>query len=245
MKAMILAAGMGTRLKPLTDTIPKALIPLNGKPMLEHLILKLKKSGFHEIIINIHHFGEQITDFMKANNNFGLSIYISDERKYLMDTGGAIKQAACLLQNNKEPFLIHNVDILSDVDLTSFYHSHKENNSLATLLVSKRKATRYLLFDKENNLCGWHNRETEEVKSHFPDFDPLQYNEYAFGGVHILSSEIFGEMEEWTGKFSIINFYLSICIKASIHAYPVPNLTLIDIGKPESLAKAECFLNCT
>jgi NDP-sugar pyrophosphorylase family protein len=241
MKAMILAAGMGTRLKPLTDTTPKALIPINGKPVLEHLILKLKKSGFHEIIINIHHFGEQITSFLKASNNFGLTIYISDERKCLMDTGGAIKQAAGLLRD-KEPFLVHNADILSDVNLTSFSHSHKENNSLATLLVSKRKASRYLLFDKENNLCGWHNRESGEIKSHFPDFDPLQYNEYAFGGVHILSSGIFSEMEEWTGKFSIIDFYLSICTKSSIHAYPAPDLTLIDIGKPESLAKAECFL---
>ncbi|MDR1557800.1 MAG: nucleotidyltransferase family protein [Tannerellaceae bacterium] len=242
MKAMILAAGMGTRLKPLTDTTPKALIPVNGKPMLEHLILKLKKAGFHEIIINIHHLGEQITGFLHTNNNFGLTIYISDERKYLMDTGGAIKQAAGFLLQGNEPILVHNADILSDVDLTAFSLSHKGNNALATLLVSKRNASRSLLFDKENKLCGWRNRETGEVKSHIPDFDPLQYNEYAFGGVHILSPEIFSRMEEWTGKFSIINFYLSVCIKANIQAYPADKLTLIDIGKPESLAEAERFL---
>lgn len=215
MKAMIFAAGLGTRLKPLTDNTPKALLPINGKPMLEHVILKLKNAGFDQIAINIHHLGDQIIDFLAANNNFGIQIYISDERDYLLDTGGGIKHAAPFLQGD-EPFLIHNVDIISNIDLRALYNHHLETNPLATLLVSKRKTSRYLLFNKENKLCGWRNRETGEVKSFYPYFDPNQYKEYAFSGIHVLSPKIFDWMEEWTGKYSIINFYLSICAKTDI-----------------------------
>lgn len=238
MKAMIFAAGVGSRLKPLTDNTPKALIPVNGKPMLEHIILKLKNAGFDQIVINIHHLGGQIIDFLEANNNFGIQINISDERDYLLDTGGGIKKAARFLAGN-EPFLVHNVDIFSDIDLKQLYNHHVETNPLATLLVSKRNTSRYLLFNKENKLCGWRNHETGEVKSFYPNFDPAQYNEYAFSGIHILSPKIFDSMEEWTGKFPIINFYLSICARTNIHAYPAEQLHLIDIGKPEALAKAE------
>ena len=192
MKAMIFAAGLGTRLKPLTDNTPKALLPINGKPMLEHVILKLKNAGFDQIAINIHHLGDQIIDFLAANNNFGIQIYISDERDYLLDTGGGIKHAAPFLQGD-EPFLIHNVDIISNIDLRALYNHHLETNPLATLLVSKRKTSRYLLFNKENKLCGWRNRETGEVKSFYPYFDPNQYNEYAFSGIHVLSPKISSE----------------------------------------------------
>lgn len=241
MKAMIFAAGLGARLKPLTDSTPKALIPIAGKPMLEHVILKLKAAGFEHIVINIHHLGDQIIDFLAANQNFGLHIDISDERDYLLDTGGGIKKAECFLQGN-EPFLIHNVDILSNVDLLQLYNHHRETNSLATLLVSRRNTSRYLLFNKENKLCGWRNHETGEVKSYYPYFDPEQYDEYAFGGIHVISPEIFHWMEEWTGKFSIINFYLSICARTTIQAYPAENLRLLDIGKPDTLAKADDWL---
>lgn len=241
MKAMIFAAGLGARLKPLTDSTPKALIPIAGKPMLEHVILKLKAAGFDQIVINIHHLGDQITDFLAANQNFGLQIDISDERDYLLDTGGGIKKAECFLQGN-EPFLIHNVDIMSNVDLLQLYNHHRETNSLATLLVSQRNTSRYLLFNKENKLCGWRNHETGEVKSYYPYFDPEQYDEYAFGGIHVISPEIFNWMEEWTGKFSIINFYLSICARTNIQAYPAENLRLLDIGKPDTLAKADDWL---
>lgn len=241
MKAMIFAAGLGSRLKPMTDNTPKALIPINGKPMLEHVILKLKDAGFHQIVINIHHLGQQIIDFLIANNNFGIRIDVSDERDYLLDTGGGIKKAAKFLQGN-EPFLIHNVDIISDIDLRAIYYHHLEMNPLATLLVSKRNTSRYLLFDKESKLCGWRNHETGEVKSYYPHFDPKQYAEYAFGGIHVISPQIFEWMEEWTGKFSIINFYLSICAKTNIQAYPADNLRLLDIGKPEALGKAEEWL---
>lgn len=241
MKAMIFAAGIGSRLRPLTDNTPKALIPLGGKPMLEHVIVKLKQSGFDEIVINIHHEGQQIIDFLAANDNFGLQIHISDERDYLLDTGGGIKKAAPFLEGN-EPFLVHNVDILSNVDLKKLYDTHVNEGPLATLLVSERKTSRYLLFNKENLLCGWRNHETGEVKSYYPDFDPELYLEYAFSGVHVISPDIFEWMDEWTGKFPIINFYLAICAKTKIHAYPAENLRLLDIGKPESLEMADAWL---
>lgn len=241
MKAMIFAAGMGTRLKPLTDNCPKALVPINGKPMLEHVILKLKDAGFDQIVINVHHLGQQIIDFLQANQNFGVRIHVSDERDYLLDTGGGIKQAQQFLDGD-EPFLVHNVDILSDVDLKALYQHHLETNPVATLLVSERKTSRYLLFDKENRLCGWRNHATGEVKSYFPYFEPNQYNEYAFSGIHVLSPKIFDWMEEWTGKFPIIQFYLSICARAEIKAFADENLHLIDIGKPETLKIAEEWL---
>lgn len=242
MKAMIFAAGLGSRLKPLTDITPKALLPIAGKPMLEHVILKLKAAGFDELVINIHHLGSQILDFLASRNNFGLQIYISDEQDYLLDTGGGIKKAACYLQGN-EPFLVHNVDILSNVDVRKLYDTHVATKALATLLVSKRNTSRYLLFNQEDKLCGWRNHETGEVKSYYPYFDPEQYNEYAFGGIHVLSPEIFDWMEEWTGKFSIINFYLSICAKTPIQAYPAENLRLLDIGKPDTLQKAQEWIH--
>lgn len=238
---MILAAGLGTRLKPLTDTLPKALVLLDGRPMIERLILKLKQAGFGEIVVNIHHLGEQIVDFLNENHNFGLKIKISDERDYLLDTGGAIKHAAAYFDDEK-PFLVHNVDIISDVDLRALYESHLQANPLATLLVSKRESSRYLLFNRENRLCGWRNRDTGEVKSHFPDFDVDKHIEYAFGGIHVLSPEIFKWMEEWTGKFSIIDFYLSVCARADILAYPAQDINLIDVGKASSLERAEEWL---
>lgn len=241
MKAMIFAAGLGTRLKPLTDTVPKALLPIGGKPMLEHVILKLKAAGFDHLVINIHHHGQQIIDFLEQNNNFGLWIDVSDERDYLLDTGGGIKKAQRLLDGN-EPFLVHNVDIISDIDLRQLYNEHGRVNPLATLLVSKRETSRYLLFNKENRLCGWRNKATGEIKSYYPDFSPEMYAEYAFSGIHVLSPRIFDWLEEWTGKFSIINFYLSIAAKTDIRAYPAQDLRLIDVGKPETLAKANEFL---
>ena len=144
---MIFAAGLGTRLKPITDNLPKALVPIAGKPLLEHVILKLKTAGFDEIIINIHHFPDQIIDFMKANNNFGIRIEVSDERDELLDTGGGIRKVAWFFDDGK-PFLVHNVDILSNIDLVELYNQHISTNSLATLVVSQRDTFRYLLFDK-------------------------------------------------------------------------------------------------
>lgn len=245
MKALIFAAGLGTRLKPLTDNTPKALIPIGGKPMLEHVILKLKASGFNEIVVNIHHHGQKIIDYLERMNNFGLNIHISDERDCLLDTGGGIKHARKFLDGN-EPFLVHNADILSNVDLKELYLHHIRPHEspgaaprCATLLVSRRESSRCLLFDKENQLHGWLNRETGEVKSPVPNFLPSMYNGYAFSGIHVISPEVFKWMNKWEGKFSIIDFYLAICAKTNIRAYPMDNLQLLDIGKPEALAKAE------
>jgi NDP-sugar pyrophosphorylase family protein len=245
MKAMIFAAGLGTRLRPLTDTMPKALVPVAGKPMLEHVILKLKLSGFNDITINIHHLGQQIIDFLKANNNFGVTIHISDERNKLLDTGGGIKKARTFLDCGKEPFLIHNVDILSNVDLQDFYQRHVDNKSIATVLASPRETSRYLIFDKQNKLQGWINKKTGDTKPTGFLFDENVQNTFAFSGIHILSPDIFPLMEsaEWGDKFSIIDFYLSICRQNTIRGYIKDDLKLVDIGKPETLAKAEEFIN--
>ena len=242
MKALIFAAGMGDRLRPLTDTVPTALLPVDGRPMLEHVILKLKNAGFEDITINIHHLGDQILDFLRANHNFGVEIHISDEREYLLDTGGGIKHAAAYLDGD-EPFLVHNVDIFSNVDLRHLYEIHQAGNALSTLLVSRRQTSRYLLFDKQNRLCGWRNRETGEVKSYYPYFEPSHYTEFAFSGIHVISPEIFRWMDEWTGKFSIIQFYLSICARTRIVACEYEGLKLLDVGKPETLAKAEKWIH--
>ncbi|WP_291594057.1 nucleotidyltransferase family protein [Bacteroides sp.] len=244
MKAMIFAAGLGSRLKPLTDTMPKALVPVAGRPMLEHVIVKLKVSGFTEIVINIHHFGEQILDFLKANDNFGLTIHISDERALLLDTGGGVKKARSFFENSNEPFLVHNVDILSDIDLKELYESHLQNGGVATLLASRRKTSRYLLFDVEKKLCGWINKDTGQVKPEGFHYDESLYQEYAFSGIHVLSPAIFQWMDtsRWEGKFSIMDFYLATCRQTNFFSYLVENLQLIDIGKSETLAKAEEFV---
>ncbi len=239
---MIFAAGLGTRLKPLTDHMPKALVPVAGKPMLEHVILKLKAAGFTELVINIHHFGEQIIDFLKANQNFGLTIHISDERDCLLDTGGGIKKAEPLFGGN-EPFLIHNVDILSDTDLKALYDYHLQSGNDATLLASHRKTARNLLFDKEGRLCGWINKDTQQTKPESFVYDAEKYQEYAFSGIHVISPSLFRYMDEkWQGKFSIMDFYLQTCKEAKLGGCFTDRLHLIDIGKPETLAKAEEFI---
>ena len=242
MKAMIFAAGLGTRLKPLTDTMPKALVPVAGKPMLEHVIMKLKSSGFDDIIINIHHFGEQIIDFLHSNDNFGINIRISDERDMLLDTGGGIKHALELFPID-EPLLIHNVDILSDVNLKEFYNFHVRSGNDATLMVSRRETSRYLIFDKGNRLCGWINKNSGETKPEGFVYDCNIHTEYAFSGIHVVSPSIMKYMDnKWNGKFSIMDFYLSTCHEARFGACIKPDIKLIDIGKPETLEKANEFI---
>ena len=244
MKAMIFAAGLGSRLKPLTDTMPKALVPVAGCPMLEHVILKLKASGFTEIVINIHHFGEQIIDFLKTNNDFGLTIHISDERDRLPDTGGGIRKARLFFENSGEPFLVHNVDILSDMNLKELYDFHMQSGSVATLLASRRTTSRYLLFNTERKLRGWINKDTGQVKPEGFHYDESLYREYAFSGIHVFSPAVFRLMEapRWEGKFSIMDFYLATCGQTDYSGYLAEKLELIDIGKPETLARAEEFV---
>ncbi len=238
---MIFAAGLGTRLKPLTDTMPKALVPINGLPLLEHVVLKLKAAGFDELIINVHHFPEQIIRFLHEKNNFGIQIAISDEREGLLETGGGIKKAAAFFDDGK-PFLIHNVDILSNVDLQAMYTNHSNSDAIASLLVSERETSRYLLFDDNNVLQGWVNEKTAEIKSPYPNFTPVGLKKLAFSGVHILSPEIFAYMNRWDDRFSIIDFYLSIADKTTIKAYVPSNVNMIDVGKLNSLRDAEDFL---
>ncbi|ULB34876.1 nucleotidyltransferase family protein [Proteiniphilum propionicum] len=241
MKAMIFAAGLGTRLKPLTDTMPKALIRVGGKPLLQHVIEKLKGSGFDEIIINIHHFADQIIDFVESNDYFDIRIEFSDERDRLLDTGGGVKKASWFFDDHK-PFLIHNVDILSNIDLRSLYKIHELNNSEATLVVSDRPTSRYLLFDDSLQLKGWLNKTNGETKSHFPDINPDNYNKLAFSGIHILNTSILSYMQHFPDKFSIIDFYLSICSKVRVAGYTPVNLKMIDVGKPGSPEEAESLL---
>ena len=239
MKAMIFAAGLGTRLKPFTDHMPKALVPVAGKPILEHVILKLKSFGIDELVINVHHFAQQIIDFLKEKDNFGIKIWISDETEELLETGGGIKKAAPFFD---EPVLVHNADILSNVDLKAMYDYHLTSGNDATLLVSPRKTVRYLLFNETNRLCGWVNKDTLQTKPEGFVYQPEIQKEYAFGGIHIISPTLFKYMEGWSGKFSIMDFYLQTCQKVQLGGYIKDDLHLIDIGKLETLAKAEEFI---
>ncbi len=241
MKAMIFAAGLGTRLKPLTDTMPKALVPVAGKPMLEHVIGKLKAAGFDELIINVHHFADQIRTFLSENNNFGLNIVLSDETDELLDTGGGLQKAASLLGENEAGYLIHNVDILSNCRLDELMKHHREHQTHATLLVSKRKTARYLLFDNENRLQGWINKDTGQTKPEGFVYEAGKYREYAYSGIQVVSPSLFPTLP--AGKFSIVDFYLTHCHELDIRCYVKDDLQLIDIGKPDTLVKAEEFLN--
>lgn len=244
MNAFIFAAGLGTRLKPLTDTMPKALVPVGGRPLLAHVIEKLKAAGCKKIVINIHHFGDMIIDYVKSQNNFGVEILFSDERQMLLETGGAIKHAVDLLGD--EPFLIHNVDILSNVDLKALIAAHSKADSAATLLVSKRNSTRALLFSPEGNLTAWTNKTTGEVKSPYENIKIASsvtgLEEFAFSGIHIFSPRLFKYFGAYPEKFSIIDFYLNTCKDEKIKAYTQEGLQLLDVGKLDSLERAEGFV---
>lgn len=238
---MIFAAGFGTRLRPITNSIPKALVTVLGKPLIEHVIERLKLAGFDEIIINIHHFGQQIIDFVASKSNFGIRIEFSDEREKLLDTGGAIKKAGWFIKED-ESILIHNVDILSNIDLEDLCKQHIKNNSMATLVVSERETARYLLFDESYHLQGWVNEKTGKTKSPQPNFNYLNYQKFAFSGIHVISGEILKLMEELPDEFSIIDFYLSICDKTNVQSYLSNESSMIDVGKLDSIKEAERFL---
>lgn len=242
MKAMIFAAGLGTRLKPLTDTMPKALVPIAGKPLLQHTIEKLIASGFNEIIINLHHFPDQIIDFVKANHHFGIRIEFSDEREKLLDTGGAIKKASWFFDDD-QPFLIHNVDIISTINLQELVTQYQVSGADATLVCSARDTSRYLLFDESDHLKGWINEKTGMVKSPAPNFNPSNYRKLAFSGIHVLSPSLFTLMKELPDKFSIIDFYLEFCQRITVSSFAPAGLQTIDAGKPEALQIAERFLS--
>ena len=242
MQAMIFAAGLGTRLRPLTDDRPKALVEVNGKPLLEHVILKLRQSGFDRIVVNVHHFGEQIIRFLEANNNFGLDIQVSDERALLLNTGGGIKRALPLLRPD-EPVLIHNVDVACDIHLKAFYETalHEQGEYGAWLVTKERQTARYLLFDDENLLRGWiHLRpegNIERIMSH-DAADSL--HPAAFNGIHIIAPTMFKALQEYPDEvFSIVDFYLSACMCHDIKRCDLPSdCRWVDCGRVSSLAAA-------
>ena len=241
MKAMIFAAGLGTRLRPITDTIPKALVEVNGKPLLWHTIERLKRAGYNEIIINIHHFGNQIIEYVEANDSFGIRVEFSDERDALLNTGGGIKHAGWFFDDG-EPFLIHNVDIFTNIDLQKFRNDFIESNAMVSMVVSERDTARYLLFDDEQLLRGWTNKKTGDIKSPVSNFDPSNYTEYAFSGIHMLSPDILKCMNSYPDSFSIIDFYIAMSSDIAIRGWVPNQLQMIDVGKHESLALAETFL---
>ncbi|MCR5498310.1 MAG: nucleotidyltransferase family protein [Paludibacteraceae bacterium] len=238
MKAMIFAAGLGTRLKPITDTLPKALVPVGGRTLLEHVVTRLAEQGFDEQIINVHHHADKIIEYLKEKRNFGIRIELSDEREMLLDTGGGIRKAAHFFNDGK-PFLVHNVDILSDADLKGLYEIHKESGSAATLLVKERETSRYLYFDEGNRLRGWKNLKTGEKKSPFSDFNPEHNNKFAFSGIHVISPRIFTLMEHYPEKFPIMDFYIENAGRAEIRCHVDNQLKMIDVGKLDSLKEAE------
>ena len=259
---MIFAAGLGTRLKPLTDTMPKALVRVGGEPLIKRVIMNLAAAGVDRIVVNVHHFAEQIIDYLKDNDNFGLDIRISDETAGLLETGGGIKKATPLF-DPAAPILIHNVDILSNVNLSEFYQiasrseeseggsekrrvKSEESNCCgavdAVLLVSWRKTKRYLLFNDDMKLVGWTNIETGEVRSPYPELNPKECRMYAFAGIHALSPRLLKMMDEFPDRFGIIDFYLKACASHNIKGYVKDDLKLMDIGKLDTLAQAEEFL---
>jgi NDP-sugar pyrophosphorylase family protein len=237
MKAMILAAGLGTRLKPFTDKHPKALAIVNGKTILQRNIEYLASFGIREVIINVHHFADQIIDLIKANNGFGSVITFSDETREVLETGGGIKKAAWFFENNEAPFIVMNVDILTDMNLEQIIDQHKKSNSLATLAVSSRITSRYFLFDKMDHLCGWKNENTGEQKI---SRESKNYIQKAFSGIQVLSPKIF-DLIKMEGKFSMVDVYLDLAKTQDIMAFDHSESKFIDVGKPESILKAEQF----
>jgi NDP-sugar pyrophosphorylase family protein len=238
MKAMILAAGLGTRLQPLTLTKPKALVEVKGVSMLELVIRNLISEGFDEIIINVHHFVGQIIDFLKVHNQFGVSITISDESDLLLDTGGGILKARDFFNDGK-PFLIHNVDILSDINLRELYEFHVLNRSLATLAVKDRKTSRSLLVNANQELCGWKNHQTGQTI--ISKGEEIELTSIAFNAIHVMSPDIFPLISE-QGVFSIMDVYLRLAKSQKILTWRNDQNFWFDIGRIENLKEAEKYL---
>lgn len=235
MKAMIFAAGLGTRLKPFTDNHPKALAVVNGKPLLQRNIEYLKSFGIEEIVINVHHFADQIIEFLEENNYFGIEITISDETDQVLETGGGLVKAKA---NFEEDFLVMNVDILTDLNLADFIKAHQENKALVTLAVSDRNSSRKLFFNKQNELKGWRNLKTEEEIKAIDFLDNCK--DLAFSGIHVISPSLFDKITE-KGKFSIMKVYMDLMKTESIIGFDHSGGILIDVGRPESVLEAEQY----
>lgn len=244
-QAMILAAGLGTRLKPLTDTMPKALVPVAGMPLIDRTVVRLMAYGYDYFVVNIHHFGQQIVDHVRMQD-YGCCVVFSDESSQLLETGGGLRKASTLFYDDA-PILIHNVDILDNVDYDWFASQHQADED-AVLLVSRRQTKRYLLFDNAMRLMGWTNLETGEVKSPYEYVRRTglsQYGEplhrFAFSGIHSFSPRLFPLMSRFPDRFSIIDFYLSVCHRSRIVGVQQDNLQVLDVGKLDSLDQAERF----
>ena len=235
MRAMIFAAGLGTRLKPFTENHPKALAIVNGKPLLQRNIEYLKSFGIDEVVINVHHFADQIIEFLEENNYFGIKITISDETDQVLETGGGLVKAKT---NFKEDFLVMNVDILTDLHLTNFIKAHQENKALVTLAVSDRNSSRKLYFNDKNELKGWRNLKTQEEIKAVDSLDDL--NDLAFSGIHVINPALFDKITE-TGKFSIMKVYMDLMKTESIIGFDHSGGILIDVGRPESVLEAEQY----
>lgn len=234
MKAMILAAGLGTRLKPFTDKHPKALATVNGKSLLQRNIEYLQNFGINEVVVNVHHFAGKVIAAIKNNNGFGSNIIISDETEEILETGGAIKKASSFFQGN-EPFILMNVDVLTDMDMDLMIKQHITLKPLATLAVTTRKTSRYFLFDEVDNLCGWKNENTGEQKM---SKEIIGHTQKAFSGIHVISPEMFSLIKQ-EGKFSITDVYLELCKTHPIMAFDHSTSKFVDVGRPESILQAE------
>ena len=253
MKAMIFAAGLGTRLKPLTNTLPKALVPLAGKPLLQWQIERLKAAGITDIVVNVHHFPDMIINYLHDNDNFGCRIAVSDERDMLLETGGGLRKAEALLGSGVQEFrssgegiLVCNVDILSNIDIPTLLNAYNPQE-MGVVVVSERDTQRYLLFDEENRLCGWTNIATGEVRGEeaIRRGGEQVMKKLAFSGMQVLNPRIFDCMdrvvEQKGDKFSLIDLYLSIAEKEILRAYIPENYRMMDVGKIAQLSEAEAF----
>ncbi len=242
MKALLLAAGLGTRLRPFTLHHPKALAMVNGKSLLQRNVEYLQQHGITEVIVNVHHFADQIIQTIDINKGWGSNISISDETDAVLETGGGLKKATWYFEK-EESFVVMNVDMLTDMPLSEMIYQHQANQPLATLAITDRVSSRYFLFNPNNQLCGWRNTATLEEKGAVLAYSieqkqPLQQK--AFSGIHIINTHIFKLIEQ-EGKFSLIDVYMSLCSENIIEGFDHSNSLLIDVGKPESIAKAEAL----
>lgn len=236
--AMIFAAGLGTRLKPWTDRYPKALVPVNGKPLLQRNIEYLKHFGIVNLIINVHHFADQIIEFLKAQDHFNCNITVSYEEDEPLETGGGLKKATWFLQPH-DPFFVINADILTNLDINAMLQFHRRHKPLVTLAVTNRKASRSFLFNKSDELCGWRNNASGQEKISIPAVDTIPK---AFSGIHIIDPSIFELITE-EGKFSLVELYLRLSQHHPILGFDHSGDILIDVGKPEAIEQAERYFH--
>ena len=238
MKALLLSAGLGTRLKPFTDKHPKALAPVHGRSLLEWNIRNLQRYGIYDIVVNVHHFAEQIIEALHEGNGYGSRYEISDEREAVLETGGGLKKAAPFFSGDRH-LLVMNVDMLTNADISKMISFHEKSNCLATLAVQQRPSSRYFLFDENMNLKGWENTLTLERR---PPMLTGNLKQFAFSGIQVLNTSIFAKIKR-EGKFSLVDVYLDLCSTETITGLDHTGDLLLDVGKPDSIAKAEALFS--